>query len=78
MNFIGTVVAVYVLLLVAVFVMQRSLLYPAARQAPDIASAGVSGIRVVTTETADGLNLSHWYRPPVDRSEEHTSELQSH
>jgi hypothetical protein len=51
---------------VAVFVMQRSLLYPAARQAPDIAAAGVSGIRVVTTGTADGLTLSHWYRPPVD------------
>ena len=43
MNFIGTAVGVYVLLLVAVFVMQRSMLYPAARQAPDIAAAGTSG-----------------------------------
>ncbi len=66
MNFIGTAVGVYALLLVGVFIMQRSMLYPAARQAPDIAAAGVSGIRVVTTETADGLKLNHWYRPPVD------------
>ena len=31
MNMIGTAVGVYVLLLVAVFVMQRSMLYPASR-----------------------------------------------
>ena len=68
MNMIGTAFAVYVLLIVAVFFMQRSLLYPAARQAPDITTAGVSGIRVVTTQTADGLELSHWYRPPVDEN----------
>ncbi len=66
MNFIGTAVGVYALLLVAVFVMQRTMLYPAARQTPDIAKAGVEGLRVVTTETADGLRLDHWYRPPVD------------
>ena len=66
MNFVWTAVGVYVLLVVAVFIMQRSMLYPAARQTPDIAAAGVEGLRVVTTETADGLTLSHWYRPPVD------------
>ena len=74
MNMIGTAVAVYVLLIVAVFFMQRSLLYPAARQAPDIATAGVSGIHVVTTQTADGLELSHWYRPPVERGQAQVDE----
>ncbi len=66
MNIIGTAVGVYVILTLAVFVMQRSLLYPAARQVPDIAAAAVGGFRVVTTETADRLSLSHWYKPPVD------------
>ncbi len=33
MNFIGTAVGVYALLIVAVFVMQRSMLYPAGRSA---------------------------------------------
>ncbi len=66
MQLIGTTAVVYLLLLVAVFVMQRSLLYPGARQAPDIAAAGVGGIREVTTVTADGLTLKHWYRPPAD------------
>ncbi len=66
MNFVGTALSVYMVLGAAVFVMQRSLMYPAARHPPDISAAGVAGLRVVTTETLDGLRLSHWYRPPAD------------
>ena len=64
MNFIGTTVSVYLLLNVAVFVMQRSLLYPAARQAPDLAAHDVAGLSEVATQTPDGLTLRHWYVPP--------------
>lgn len=65
MNLLGTSLGVYLLLTGMVFVMQRSLLYPAARQAPDIAAHDVAGISEVTTRTADGLELHHWYVPPA-------------
>lgn len=64
MNTIGTVLGAYLLFIGAVFIMQRSLLYPASREAPDPNQAGVPGLQVVRTETADGLSLTHWYRPP--------------
>lgn len=66
MNTVWTAVGVYVALLGVVFVMQRSLLYPADKSMPDPARAGVSGIQAVTTETGDGLRLIHWYRPPAN------------
>ena len=64
MSFIGISVSVYLLLVAAVFVMQRSLLYPAARQTPNLAAHDVAGLVEVTTETPDGLILRHWYVPP--------------
>jgi len=60
----GTALGVYVVLVGAVFVMQRSLLYPASRQAPDLAASGRPEMVEVVTRTADGLELLHWYRPP--------------
>ncbi|MFQ5773062.1 MAG: alpha/beta hydrolase [Kiloniellaceae bacterium] len=66
MNVIGTALGAYLLLAGAVFLMQRTLLYPGAKEAPDIAQAGVPGLQEVSTETADGLRLTHWYRPPVE------------
>ncbi len=64
MSFVGTTVGVYLLLCGGVFVMQRSLLYPAARQIPNLAAHDVDGLREVTTQTPDGLTLRHWYLPP--------------
>ncbi len=64
MNIIATTVGVYLLLNAAVFVMQRSLLYPAARQAPNLGAYDVTGLGEVTTQTPDGLTLRHWYVPP--------------
>ena len=66
MNLVGTTVVVYLLLNVAVFVMQRTLLYPAARQAPNLATYKVTGLSEVTTQTPDGLTLRHWYVPPAE------------
>jgi fermentation-respiration switch protein FrsA (DUF1100 family) len=66
MHFIGTTLSVYLLLVGAVFAFQRTLLYPAARGAPDPARAAVAGIEAVATETDEGLSLTHWYRPPAD------------
>lgn len=66
MNFLGTTVSVYLLLCGAVFLMQRTLLYPAARQAPNLADHDIAGLREVTTQTPDGLTLRHWYVPPSE------------
>jgi hypothetical protein len=46
--------------------MQRSLLYPAGKLVPDAAMAVAAGIRTVTIRTEDGLDLTHWFRPPAD------------
>ncbi len=64
MQIIGTTLGVYLLLVGAVFVMQRTLLYPGAKDTPEIAIHAGQGIGEVTTQTADGLTLTHWYRPP--------------
>ena len=58
----------YLVVLGAVFVMQRSLIYPAGKAVPDAALAAAAGMRTVTTRTTDGLDLVHWYRPPADDS----------
>jgi len=65
----GTAIGVYVVLVGTVFVMQRSLLYPAGRHQPSLTDAGVPDMVEVVTRTADGLDLTHWYRPPSDPSQ---------
>lgn len=64
MHLIGIALGAYLLLTGAVFVMQRSLLYPGTRDRPDLAQHAAHGIEAVTTRTADGLELTHWYLPP--------------
>lgn len=66
MNLIATSLGAYLALTGGVFFMQRTLLYPGTRDLPDITQARAAGIEEVTTETADGLQLTHWYRPPAD------------
>jgi fermentation-respiration switch protein FrsA (DUF1100 family) len=68
MNILAAVIGGYAVILGAVFVMQRSLLYPAGAEVPDAALAAAVGIQVVTTKTSDGLQLTHWYRPPAEPS----------
>ncbi len=66
MNLLAAGVGGYLAVLAAVFVLQRSLLYPAGKAAPDAALAAAAGFRTVFTQTADGLRLAHWYRPPAE------------
>lgn len=66
MSLIFAAVCGYLAILVLVFVFQRSLMYPASDQRPDLARAEVGGFQIVTTQTADGLRLEHWYRPAAD------------
>lgn len=64
MQLVGFTLGLYLLLTGAMFVMQRSLLYPAGRELPDIARYATHGIQAVQTQTAEGLALTHWYLPP--------------
>jgi fermentation-respiration switch protein FrsA (DUF1100 family) len=66
MNILATLLGGYAVILGAVFTMQRTLLYPAGKDVPDTAMAAAAGIRTVTTETPDGLRLTHWYAPPAE------------
>jgi len=66
MSVLSAVVGGYLVVLGGVFMMQRALLYPAGKQVPDAALAAAADVRTVTTLTADGLSLTHWYRPPTD------------
>jgi uncharacterized protein len=62
---LGGIVAVYVALLILLFVAQRSILYVPGTQVPSLADAGVQGLMdAVETRSADGLSLLAWYRPP--------------
>lgn len=65
MHWIGVALGGYLALTGIVFLMQRTLLYPAGSVLPELAEAGVDGLQAVTTRTRDGLQLVHWYRPPA-------------
>jgi fermentation-respiration switch protein FrsA (DUF1100 family) len=59
------IVAIYVALLVLLFVAQRSILYVPNAQTPSLAEAGVEDFMdAVETRSADGLRLLAWYHPP--------------
>lgn len=64
MQALGTALGAYLVFVGLVFLMQRSLLYPASRDLPQLEGKAGLGIREITTETHDGLRLAHWYRPP--------------
>ncbi len=68
MKLVAAIFGGYLLVLGGVYVMQRSLIYPAGKTVPDAALAAAAGMRTITTRTADGLDLVHWYRPPADDS----------
>jgi len=56
--------ALYALVAAGLFVFQRKLLYRPDTQRPDMAHLGISTLRAVEIETADGLRLLAWYLPP--------------
>jgi hypothetical protein len=63
--FLGGIAAVYVALLILLFVAQRSILYVPDTQAPSLTAVGLHGVMdAVETESADGLRLLAWHRPP--------------
>jgi len=61
---IGILAAIYVLVLGALYLLQRSLMYFPDRTRPAPAAFGVGEMAAVTLATADGLDLVAWWRAP--------------
>ena len=59
----GIVAALYLVLLLAMFVFQRSIIYFPSTDIPEPVASGVPDMTVVMVTTGDGLDLSGWYRP---------------
>lgn len=68
MGLIGTALAVYGVLVVALFFFQRSLLYHPNQTVPDPAEFGVPEMAAVRIPTEDGFDLLGWWRAPLDES----------
>jgi uncharacterized protein len=63
---LGGVIAIYLALLVLLFLMQRRLLFVPDTQRPDLAEAGLGPkMRPIEIATVDGLRLLAWYQPPA-------------
>lgn len=60
----GTALALYLAILLALFVGQRALLYPASRERVSAAQADLPEMRDLVLETPDGERLVAWWRPP--------------
>lgn len=64
MMLIITVLLVYVMIMAAMFVFQRKLLYPANRHILSLAQYNVPNAEEVKLHTPDGLTLQSWYFAP--------------
>jgi uncharacterized protein len=62
LSLLGTVLAVYLVLVAALWAFQRTLLYLPDRSPVDPVASGVPEMSVVRLHTADGLTLFAWYR----------------
>ncbi|NKB58558.1 MAG: prolyl oligopeptidase family serine peptidase [Alphaproteobacteria bacterium] len=69
MEYIATAFGVYAILIVALFFMQRSLLYHPNQAVPDSAGYRVPEMAAVRVPTEDGFDLLGWWREPRDETQ---------
>jgi hypothetical protein len=55
----------YGLLVGLLYTQQRQILFKPDRASPERPADAPSGFTEIVTQTADGLNLTHWYLPPA-------------
>ncbi len=65
LRFVATGLAAYALIVAAAYFFQRSLMYFPDTSAPQRALAGLGDMQEVTLRTADGIELTSWYKPPA-------------
>jgi len=61
---LASAVAIYVMVMAALYLVQRSLLYLPDSHRPLPSAAGVPEMSTVRLTTSDGLDLLAWWRPP--------------
>ncbi len=66
MSWLGTAAVGYLLVLLALFLLQRSLLYLPSQNLPAVEHAGIPGLQAFNTEPQEGLSLTHWFHPPAE------------
>jgi uncharacterized protein len=62
--FAAALIVLYVSALMALFILQRDLLYPASDRRTLAAEAGLDGFEDLVLSTPDGERLVAWWRPP--------------
>ena len=63
LSVLGILVAGYLIVVGALYIFQRNLLYLPDRSTPDRQASGLGEMSEVRIRTADGLDLLAWYRP---------------
>ena len=63
-----TIAGIYVVLVAALYLLQRSVLFHPDPTRPEPADFGVGEMQAVTLETEDGLRLLAWWSPPGDET----------
>ena len=66
MHWLAVGAVVYLGVLLGIFLVQRSLLYPGSRDVPQLSERWAPGFHEVTTSPEAELTLTHWYRPPAE------------
>jgi fermentation-respiration switch protein FrsA (DUF1100 family) len=64
--FIGAVT--YAVLIAALYLNQRSIMYHPDQTVPDLAAMGLQDMSVRHIETGDGFKLLAWWKPPADKT----------
>jgi len=66
LTFLGFGLVFYAVLVGALYLAQRRLIYLPDTTTPDPQRAGIPGIEVMRLQTGDGLSLLAWYLPPAE------------
>lgn len=67
LKFLQTFICAYLFMVAILFFMQRELLYMPPKIDGNIIPDMLSGMKLGTVTTADGLDVKHWFAPPRDQ-----------
>src|SRR3979490_1121354 len=65
LRLLGWLAITYGVIVAALFLSQRLILFRPDKTRPDLARAGIASVREITVKTDDGLDLLAWYMPPA-------------
>jgi uncharacterized protein len=63
-SIIGSLLGAYLVFVVALFALQRSMIYHPGSAPPSPERMGVAEMKIVSAKTEDGLELAGWFVPP--------------